>query len=504
MKIDRNSSVIDPANFLRSMRDAGYMSLASAVAELVDNSIEAKAKKVSIIYSTGPVGAELAVVDDGIGMTAKELELSLRFGGSGHYDSRSGAGRFGMGLPASSLSQALRVDVHTWRNKGSGYTSYLDMDEIISGKTPGVPEPRRYRAPTVGRIQSPHRGTIVTWTKCDRLTEVDLRKLEGEIARIFRHSLWRGLCIRINGRIVCPIDPLFVQMDGNTRATQYGPDMLIPVDELLTHRKKNRSPIRIRWSELPIVAWSELSNAEKRRLQTVSRPGMYITRAGREIDHGWYFFGAKRKENYDAWWRAELEFEPELDRLFGVNTLKQGIRPSAELIRLLTPHVERTAYDIHRRVRTQFAQLQVRKRSSRAIQIAQSRDRFLEPPTRVRKKQGGGIQSSPRTPSFDARRLWRGGLEYTLMKEPLRERSAFVPTMRRGKLVVTLNSEHPLVIKVFSDGQSVLDGANAKAVLELLLLSYSRAEMSMRGGEARVFAASLRQHWSDVLHLFFA
>ena len=71
--------------------------------------------------------------------------------------------------------------------------------------------------------------------------------------------------------------------------------------------------------------------------------GVSIVRAGREIDHGWFFMGDKRKENYDDWWRCEVRFEPSLDELFGVTHTKQQVYPCAALLEILTPDLEQAA-----------------------------------------------------------------------------------------------------------------------------------------------------------------
>jgi hypothetical protein len=46
----------------------------------------------------------LSVLDNGCGMDPTTLRQALRFGGSSRFNDRSGLGRFGIGLPNSSLS----------------------------------------------------------------------------------------------------------------------------------------------------------------------------------------------------------------------------------------------------------------------------------------------------------------------------------------------------------------------------------------------------------------
>ena len=67
-------------------------------------------------------------------MSEEELAAALPFGGSSRFDSRQALGRFGMGLPNSSLSQAKRLDVYTWQENQKPRWSYLDVDAIAVGK----------------------------------------------------------------------------------------------------------------------------------------------------------------------------------------------------------------------------------------------------------------------------------------------------------------------------------------------------------------------------------
>ena len=122
-----NRPIVAVETFISSIRDSGYKNLASALAELVDNSIEANANNVSITISPEPA-TKITVIDDGCGMPPSTLQRALQFGGSTRFNSREGAGRYGMGLPCSALSQAKRVDVYTWQTPSRVWWTYLDAD----------------------------------------------------------------------------------------------------------------------------------------------------------------------------------------------------------------------------------------------------------------------------------------------------------------------------------------------------------------------------------------
>ena len=127
---------------ITAMRDSGYKNTAHALAELIDNSVQAGADEIEILcvekrerleFHTVQRLWEIAVIDNGSGMDAKTLRAALQFGNGSRLNDRTGIGRFGMGLPNSSISQAARVEVWSWQNgAGNSIYTYIDLDEIES------------------------------------------------------------------------------------------------------------------------------------------------------------------------------------------------------------------------------------------------------------------------------------------------------------------------------------------------------------------------------------
>src|SRR5439155_3631285 len=97
---------------------------------------------IAVMDEASEYPLRLSVLDDGCGMDKRTLRQALRFGGSSRFNDRSGLGRYGMGLPNSSLSQARRVDVYSWLRPGGVLHTYLDVDEIAAGRMTEVPEPK--------------------------------------------------------------------------------------------------------------------------------------------------------------------------------------------------------------------------------------------------------------------------------------------------------------------------------------------------------------------------
>ena len=96
---------------MESLRDIGY-DLAAAVADLVDNSIDADAESVRIDVGHDLEGGWIRIADDGVGMSEGQLDEAMRYGSARSYGA-SDLGHFGLGLKTASLSQGRRLTVAT-------------------------------------------------------------------------------------------------------------------------------------------------------------------------------------------------------------------------------------------------------------------------------------------------------------------------------------------------------------------------------------------------------
>lgn len=98
---------------LASQRSLGY-SPESAIADLIDNSITAGASRVLITLNWSSEGSWIAVLDDGNGMSMRELREAMRLGTQPVEGRRAtDLGCFGFGLKTASLSLGRRFTVKT-------------------------------------------------------------------------------------------------------------------------------------------------------------------------------------------------------------------------------------------------------------------------------------------------------------------------------------------------------------------------------------------------------
>ncbi len=507
-------SIVAVDQFIQATRDSGYKGTSSAVAELVDNSLQAGATEITVQLTVDKNEAEYPIVltlsDNGIGMDLRILRTALRFGGSTRFNNRDGLGRYGMGLPNSSLSQAKRVTVHTWSSKkGWVLRSHLDIDEIVRGDLTEVPKPSRVcRTAIVNGFDS---GTVVTWTQCDRLDNRRIstitRKLLTSLGRRFRHFLWDGVSITVNGDAVEPIDPLFLHPSARySGATQFSEELVYevaanPADPSTT------GLVRMRFAELPVAEWSKLSNKEKRARGIAKGAGISIVRAGREVDYGWFFLGGKRRENYDDWWRCEIQFEPVLDEAFGITHTKQQVRPRPHLVEALSADTESTARALNSRARKAHFNAKIAERFTVSEERASEKDDMLTPfPPKPRPRDKEVLGAIGRKLSFSptSGADTSGSIEYRIVPTALSETAFFNYARDKRRLVLVLNPEHPfykLIYRPLLESEDPRDEA-VRSQIDLLLLAAARTEALLEDKDALRLADQIRNGWSDTLATF--
>lgn len=342
----------------RALRDSGYKNTAYAVAELIDNAIQATACNVEVFFFEKNIFVhererrrldQIAVLDNGQGMDIDILRLSLMFGNGTRLEDRSGIGRFGMGLPNASFSQARRVEVWSWINgPTNALKTYIDIDEITANKIEEVPLPTHASLPQkiidLAQHELKDSGTLVLWTHLDdeRLTwktaKSTLQYTEELIGRIHRKFLEQNkLTIRLvayepSGQSIIdskakPNDPLYLMANTITPA---------PFDRTAMFDLWGEEKISVTWkgekSDVIIrTSFAKPETVPPRPTERGSTPygkhaarnlGVSLVRAGRELslDPSW----ANSYDPVERWWGCEIEFSPHLDEVFGVTINKQA------------------------------------------------------------------------------------------------------------------------------------------------------------------------------------
>ncbi|RII19714.1 DNA mismatch repair protein [Streptomyces sp. YIM 130001] len=152
------------ARYMEALSSQGY-GFEVAMADLVDNSIDAGAKDVVIHFlRDGDQLVSLLVIDDGKGMSDEDLDVAMTVGGKRDY-APGALGMFGTGLKSASLSHASAVTVisTTKRTRTAG-RRWL-MERAVAGFQCDIVDPAYAQALIDRYAQRPiiWQGTVVRW-----------------------------------------------------------------------------------------------------------------------------------------------------------------------------------------------------------------------------------------------------------------------------------------------------------------------------------------------------
>ena len=386
--------------------------------------------------------------------------------------------------------------------------SNLDVDDIAAGHVEEIPDVQRSSLPKWVQEHRTFSGTLVVWSKCDRLDNrrisTSVRKLHEPLGRMFRYFIWQGIRIWINGEPVAGVDPLFLHKSTPLNgATPFGEPLTFEVR--VPGQPGKTSMVRVRFSELPVLKWHDMQVEEKRKHGIVDGAGLSIMRANREVDYGWWFFGAKRRENYDSWWRGELSFEPALDELFSITHSKQGISPTQELREILTPDLEAVARQLNSRVQAAFAAVKAAPPKPAPKQppvpLITMRVEPVARPVDVRPSADDSSTRAVAKAPPSTRAPEKKGPGYDVSVKGLGDVGIFEVELSQNRWRLILNSDHPFYRKVYEPLRGPV-GATARRHVEQLLLAHGQ---TIGRGRKRIDTASLRdssaQKLSDLLEV---
>lgn len=362
---------------LRSLRDSGY-SLPAALAEVVDNSLEAQANAVRIRLDEATDRGKrhihrISIVDDGTGMDSFVLQHYPQVGFSTRYMSKETIGKYGVGAKFAALNFSERLDVWSRTDASDPWEHvYFDLEEAeaaeAAGADAGIEEPDT--TPVPGELQDllpGGSGTLVVWSKIDRLEEgrfaedantlrVDIEK---ELARMFRNFLDGGITITVNDTALRPHDPLFL-MEGTWADTVLAKyyrrkdvDPSFPVQDhyaatlVADERLKFRgSEVRLRVSVYPEAVIRRRGLGGDKLATDLRVPenlgSLSFVRLDREIN----YTNVPRilpagVQEPDRFIGIEVSFSPVLDEFMGVRNVKRGVEPHGDLRALLRKQLER-------------------------------------------------------------------------------------------------------------------------------------------------------------------
>lgn len=322
------------ASLSASMRDIGY-SLETAIADLVDNSISAGAKKIDVYCIPDNEPPTLAITDNGRGMDKDEIIHAMRHGGSDRNQKRSShdLGKFGLGLKTASLSQCRRLTVVSRKNGQLNAAEWnLDVVEHLNEWIISLLDEEEAQGLPLFECL-PEQGTLVLWRNLDRLfgdsegqkrqrvVNTKLAVVTQHLALVF-HRFMEGsvswcspLKISVNGHQIEAFDPFC----RDHTATQRLPLEHISIG---SHEIQLQGYILPHHSKLSVQKY----DLYKDYSSFFENQGVYVYRNCRLVAWGgWFRLMSKNKAAQLS--RVQIDFPSSLDHWWTIDIKKSRVQP---------------------------------------------------------------------------------------------------------------------------------------------------------------------------------
>lgn len=323
------SIIVNPnvKNFIQSLRDIGY-SFEVAVADLIDNSITAKASLIKI-YTVSEPELIFSLLDNGTGMSETELIECMRLATKSPLDIRNedDLGRFGLGLKTASFSQCKKLTVVSKRDDTISAKQW-DLDYISLKNEWYLKSVDDYlNLPLANELAEMKNGTLVCWQEIDRSEKKNfsnvIDRLRKHLSLVFHRYLEgadrKTLKISINNNPVIAFNPF---------------NLNHPATQQIASEKINLFDSTINIQPYILPHHSKLSQQEYE---------LYATEEGYIKSQGFYLYRGNRILIYGTWWglhksldahklvRIKIDIPNSMDTHWGIDIKKSIARPSEKI-----------------------------------------------------------------------------------------------------------------------------------------------------------------------------
>lgn len=513
----------DATRLIYGLRDTGY-NFNTAAADIIDNSIAANATNVNVILELMQDGRKFVCFgDDGDGMDQDMLFKAMRYGAPARINLAS-LGKFGLGLKTASTSVCLRLTVIS-RQAAELPLAKLAWDlEHVEAENEWVMLQESVSADELDWFEElcGGKGTLVIWSKCDRLLSKEYdqpggtqeqaamrrlaERLREHVGLIYYRFLdgyddrERHVTIRVDNEPVEPWNPFYPE-----KAEQVLPENLQRLE--VEDEDGTTEVAHIRAWILPNQR--DLSNEEKKKARISNRgQGFYIHREGRIIQQGGWLgvFGAA--EPHTSLLRIEFDFDHKLDHAFKVDVKKSRIffDPALEdeLKRRLQPTYREAGNRYRRKERTAAIERGIDHGSSNvAIGNTPSTKgpsvESVDPLTKT------ATLTNNRGPSIRLRVPIETGVDpkniYVEAVDDITTGNLWEPAMRSGEGTgfvagVRINKHHDYYQKIY---QRAAASGYAVEGMDLLLWAFATAEQNNTSSELEPIFEDIRDEISSNL-----
>lgn len=326
----------NPKSTINSYRSFGY-NLSTAIADIIDNSISANAKKIDIDYKWNGKDSFISIIDNGKGMNLEELVKAMTPGSKDPDEVRNenDLGRFGMGLKTASFSQCKRLTVIT---KKLGYKTIKrcwDID-FINEVEEWVLLDYISDSSFLDLLDKHDSGTVVLWENLDRIVGSaqknnetvknafyqEMSSVKEHLSLVFHRFLENDkIQLVSNSYPVEPWNPFLYNLTtkpemglpakiGNVDVTYY----ILPHMSRISHEEYEKSGGPLGW---------------------FNQQGFYIYRGDRLLVSG-DWLGLEKKRDYSKLARIAVNFPNTGDFAWNLDIKKSTATPPIEIRRELS------------------------------------------------------------------------------------------------------------------------------------------------------------------------
>ncbi len=511
----------DASRLIFGLRDTGY-NFRTAAADIIDNSIAANADEVHVRISMTPEGRKFVYFgDNGDGMDAQGVHNALRYGAP-ERENLASLGKFGLGLKTASSSVCRRFTVISRRSPDASLTKLAwDLDHVEStGKWEMLREALEPHEEEAWEELCGDKGTLVVWSKCDRLLSKNYDEpggtkeqgaikrlrisLKAHIGLIYHRFLatdddrQRNIKITVNDELAEPWNPFYPEKSEQVLSESQQVIEITSVDGESTGQATIRAWI------LPNS--NTLTKEEKDKANITNRgQGFYIYREGRLINEGGWLgvFGSQGTfEPHMSLLRIEFDFGHDLDEAFYVDVKKSRILfdPAIEeYLNTLLKGARREAENRYRRKQKEVAAEAVLNHAPANVSIAETPN--VKKP--VVNEVDVGKQSATITNSTGSRIRIKQPVQNNVDKKSLfvdavddiTSGELWVPALRSVETTghvpgVQINKHHEFYQKIYLRAKS---SGYAVQGMDLLLWAFAVAELEYVNEEMAPIFADIRE-----------
>ena len=338
--VDYEEILPNPKGELRALARIGYR-LEEALADVIDNSIDAGAKAILVRFvHVGAAVKRVVIADDGAGMNQATLRNAMQVGADSNH-ATTDLGKYGTGMKTASFSQCDRLTVIS-RAKGKSNGRCWERRAAESGWRCGIIDAHAAEQlldSDWSGLKLDKHGTVILWDEIDRLqprkVSADqylkglLRQVNLHLGMVFHRFLEKKairlrLEIRREGRkspdqelLVAPVNPFRYPESGDSH---YPRHFSLDLGE--------KGPLKA-----VAHVWPKKSTSVEYRLgsgKVAERQGFYFYRNDRLIQAGgWNGVINQDDEPHLSLARVEISLSPQMDDAFGLKVQKNAVEVPA-------------------------------------------------------------------------------------------------------------------------------------------------------------------------------